>query len=208
LWLTQQFVPSLRAVPTLPTMAWQDDSEETSRWRVHGERLLYDNKWVRLAQVDVEPPSGERWWHHVVRLRPIAAAIVLDEHDRVLMLWRHRFVPDSFAWELPGGMIDGSETGAMTAVRETEEETGWRPVGQPEHLCTFEPMPGMVEARHEVYLIRGAEHVGEPTELHESGRVMWMPLAEILDHFKQGELAGAASLVGLLYLLNLRSLEY
>jgi 8-oxo-dGTP pyrophosphatase MutT (NUDIX family) len=36
----------------------------------------------------------------------VAIAVVIDEQDRVLMLWRHRFVPDSFAWELPGGIGD------------------------------------------------------------------------------------------------------
>lgn len=189
-------------------MARQDQSAEASRWQVHGERTLYDNEWVQLTQVDVEPPSGERWWHHVVRLRPIAAAVVLDDHDRVLMLWRHRFVPDAFGWELPGGVIDGDETGARAAARETEEETGWRPTGLAERLCRFEPMPGMVHARHEVYLFRGATYVGEPSEAQETGLVRWMPMRDVLACFERGELAGAGSLVGLLYLLALRGTEH
>lgn len=184
-----------------------DDPTEVPRWQVHGERTLYDNPWVRLTQVEVEPPDGRRWWHHVVRLRPIAAAVVLNDQNQVLMLWRHRFVPDSLGWELPGGVIDGDETGAVTAVRETEEETGWRPTGEPEHLCTFEPMPGMVDARHEVYVIRGAEYVREPTDTEEAGRVAWVPLREVPELVRRGEVTGAGSLVGLLYLLASRRLE-
>jgi hypothetical protein len=57
---------------------------------VHGERTLYDNPWVRLTQVDVTAPEGNRWWHHVVRLQTVALALVLDAQERVLMLWRHR----------------------------------------------------------------------------------------------------------------------
>ncbi len=185
-------------------MATPDPSTETSRWRTFGRRTLYDNEWVRLDQVEVEPPSRERWWHHVVRLRPVAVAIVLDEQDRILMLWRHRFVPDKFGWELPGGIVDADETGAAAAARETVEETGWRPLDEPEHLSTFEPMPGMVEARHEVYLFRQAEYVGPPSDLHETGEVAWLTLADVIDHFEQGRLAGAGSLVGLLYLLASR----
>lgn len=186
-------------------MTTPDPSIEASRWRTHDERNLYDNEWVRLDHVEVEPPSGERWWHHVVRLRPVAVAIVLDEQDRVLMLWRHRFVPDAFAWELPGGTLDRDETGATAAVRETVEETGWRPLGEPEHLCTFEPMPGMVDARHEVYLFHQVEYTGPPSELEETGEVAWLPLAEVIGLFERGRLAGAGSLVGLMYLLALRS---
>jgi hypothetical protein len=41
-------------------------------WRAHGERAIYDSPWVWLGQVDVEPPGGDRYWHHVVRLRKAA----------------------------------------------------------------------------------------------------------------------------------------
>jgi hypothetical protein len=46
-------------------------------WRVHGERTIYNNRWVRLVLVDVEPPDGRRFEHHVVRLQRVVAAVVL-----------------------------------------------------------------------------------------------------------------------------------
>jgi 8-oxo-dGDP phosphatase len=79
---------------------------------------------VGLVNVDVEPPNGERFEHHVVRLQRVAIAAVIDVRDRVLLLWRHRFVTDEWGWELPGGIVEGDETGAETALREVEEETG------------------------------------------------------------------------------------
>ncbi|WP_083460183.1 NUDIX hydrolase [Jiangella muralis] len=176
-------------------------------WKVYGKRTLYDNPWVRLDQVDIEPPGGHRWWHHVVRLRPIAAAVMLDSDDRVLMLYRHRFVPDQFGWELPGGVIEDGEVGVETAAREAEEETGWRPSGPMKRLCAFEPMPGMVGARHEVYLSLTATRVGEPTDADEAGQIAWISLKEIPGMVSRGQVAGGASLVGLLYLLALRGTE-
>jgi 8-oxo-dGTP pyrophosphatase MutT (NUDIX family) len=189
------------------TVAAVADHPDAPRWQVHGERELYDNTWVRLVQVDVTAPDGNRWWHHVVRLQTVAAAVVVDEQDRVLMLWRHRFVPDSFGWELPGGIVGPGETGATTAARETEEETGWRPTGDGEHLITFQPMPGMVDTPHEVYLFRGAEHIGEPTDAEEAGRVAWLPLADVVALVNAGQVASAGSLVGLLLVLASRRSE-
>ena len=29
-------------------------------WQIHGERTLYDNRWVKLSLVDVEPPGVDR----------------------------------------------------------------------------------------------------------------------------------------------------
>ena len=135
----------------------------SSRWKTFGERVIYDNPWVWLGQVDVELPDGERFWHHVVRLHRAAMMVLLDEQDRVLLLWRHRFVQDRWGWELPGGLIDEGEEPAETAARELEEETGYR-AGRVEHLITFQPMVGMVDSEHVVFVGRDAEKIGEPTE--------------------------------------------
>ena len=134
-----------------------------SRWKTFGERVIYDNPWVWLGQVDVELPDGERFWHHVVRLHRAAMMVLVDEQDRVLLLWRHRFVQDRWGWELPGGLIDEGEEPAETAARELEEETGYR-AGRVEHLITFQPMVGMVDSEHVVFVGRDAEKIGEPTE--------------------------------------------
>lgn len=180
-----------------------NEAADALRWRVFGERTLYDNRWVRLVQVEVEPPNGHRFWHHVVRLQTVALAIVLDDQDRVLMLWRHRFVTDEFAWELPGGIVGDDEDGPAAAAREVTEETGWRPTGAAQHLVSFQPMPGMVDTPHEVYLVRGAEHVGEPTDAEEAGRVDWIPVHNLPTLIQRGHVAGSGTLVGLLYFLAL-----
>lgn len=169
-------------------------------WRVHGERTLYDNQWVKLELWDVEPPGVKRFEHHVVKLHRVAIAAVLDDQERVLMLWRYRFVPGQWGWELPGGIVDPGEDGARTAAREVEEETGWRPAGV-EHVVTYQPMVGMVDSPHEIYVGRGAERVGEPTDLEEAGHVEWVPLADVPGLMAKGDLLGSGTLVALLHIL-------
>jgi hypothetical protein len=39
-------------------------------------------------------------------------------------------------------------------------------------------MPGMVDTPHEVYVVLGADRIGEPTDAEEAGRVEWIPLHE------------------------------
>ncbi|MDX2949159.1 GntR family transcriptional regulator [Streptomyces caniscabiei] len=172
-------------------------------WQIHGERTLYDNRWVTLNLVDVEPPGVERFEHHVVKLHHVAIAAVVDDRDRVLMMWRYRFVPDAFGWELPGGIVDPGEEPLQTAFREVEEETGWRPSAL-EHLVTYQPMVGMVDSPHEIFIGRGAKLVGEPTDLEEAGHIAWVPLADIPELMARGELMGSGTLVALLHLLGSR----
>jgi 8-oxo-dGTP pyrophosphatase MutT (NUDIX family) len=172
--------------------------------RVFGERPVYENRWVRLMLVDIQTPDGRRFEHHVVRLQRVAVGLVVDS-DRVLMIWRHRFAPDEWGWELPGGIVDQDEDAAQAAGREVEEETGWRPAPMT-HLLTFQPMPGMVDTPHELFFANGAERVGEPTDLEEAGRVDWVSLTDVPDLIRKGDVAGSGSLVALLYLLALDGL--
>lgn len=177
---------------------------ELEPWRIHGKKSLYDNRWVKLELWDVEPPGVERFEHHVVILQHVAIAAILDDQERVLMLWRYRFVADQWGWELPGGIVDADENGLATALREVEEETGWRPAGL-EHVVTFQPMIGMVDSPHEIYVGRGAEKVGEPTDLEEAGHVQWVPLSDIPGLMAKGDLMGAGTLVALLHILANRA---
>ena len=97
---------------------------EELRTRVFGERAVYDNRWVRVTLVDIQTPDGERFEHHVVRLKTVAIAAVVDERDRVLMLWRYRFVTDEWGWELPGGISEAGEDASITAARERPHSGG------------------------------------------------------------------------------------
>jgi 8-oxo-dGDP phosphatase len=171
-----------------------------SRWKTFGERTIYDNPWVWLGQVDVELPGGERFWHHVVRLQLAALIVVVDDQDRVLLMWRHRFVQDRWGWELPGGLIDEGEDPAETVQRELEEETGYR-AGRVERLMTFQPMVGMVDSEHEVFLGRDPEKIGEPTETTEADKIEWIPLSLVPGLIEAGEIWNAGSLVALLRVL-------
>src|SRR5262249_45883693 len=160
--------------PTLPTVVGQRGG-----WRTFGERTVYDNRWVRLGLVDVEAPNGERWEYHVVHLDRIAVALIVDDQDRVLMSWRYRFVTGQWGDGLLGGLGEGGEAAVGTAAGGAGEESGWGPVGAPERLVGFEPLPGQVTAPVEVFLWRGAERIGEPTDTEEVGRVEWVPLSRV-----------------------------
>ncbi|WP_344861203.1 NUDIX hydrolase [Planomonospora alba] len=172
-------------------------NEEQTRWIVHGERLVYDNRWIRLGLVDVEIPGGERFEHHAVHLDRAAIAVVVDEQDRVLMMWRHRFLFDRWGWELPGGLVEAGEDPMTTAVREVEEETGYRPK-ETEHLVTYQPMAGMVDSEHNLFLVRGADLVGKPTgEEVEADLIEWIPMAEIPEMIARGDIWTSGTLIGL-----------
>ena len=170
------------------------------QWKIHGERPIYENPWVNLWLVDVEQPDGHRWEHHVVKMRHLAVAAVVNDQKQVLMMWRHRFITDSWAWELPMGLIEVGETPAEAAAREVLEETGWR-TGEVRPLIYAQPANGITDSEHFVFRADTAEYVGPPTERNESDRIEWIPLSELRGMIDRREIVSSGSLVGVLYLL-------
>ncbi|MFC7929317.1 NUDIX hydrolase [Streptomyces cinereoruber] len=170
------------------------------RWKVHGERPLHEYPWVNLWLADVERPDGQRDEYYVVKLRDLAVAAVVNDRREVLMMWRHRFVTDAWAWELPMGLVEDGETPAEAAAREVLEETGWRP-GPLTPLIYSEPANGITDSRHHVFRAAGAAYEGPPTELNESDRVEWIPLADVRGMIARREIVSGATLVGLLQVL-------
>jgi 8-oxo-dGTP pyrophosphatase MutT (NUDIX family) len=157
-----------------------------TRWRVHGERPIYESPWLQLALADVELEPGHRIQHHVIRTTAPAVALVVRERGRILMLYRHRFIPDCWGWEVPAGRIDPGETVEAAAAREALEETGWRP-GPPARVASGYVAPGLTDLLHHVCLAEGAEHVGEPAHGYESTKVEWVPEDRVWELIRAGE---------------------
>ncbi len=175
------------------------------RWQVHGERVLYDSEWVRLSLVDVEIPGeipgAHRFEHHVVRMPNQAAGTVVHDPDRgVLLLWRHRFITDTWGYEIPAGGMNPGETPEHAAAREALEETGWQP-GPLRPLVYFNPTNGISDQVFHTFIADGAHHVGEPTDASESERIEWVPVPELRRIVREHEMLDGLSITAIAYAL-------
>ncbi|MGD3108480.1 NUDIX domain-containing protein [Streptomyces sp. YGL11-2] len=173
------------------------------RWNNLSEKPVYTNPWFRVNLADVELPDGRHLDHFVIRMRPVAVATVVNEANEVLLLWRHRFITDSWGWELAAGVVEDGEDVAAAAAREMEEETGWRP-GPLQHLLSVEPSNGLTDARHHIYWSDEGEYVGSPQDDFESDRREWVSLKLVPDMVGRGEVPAANMAAALLMLHHIR----
>lgn len=163
-----------------------------------------DSRRLVLNIARVELPDGVNFEQYVLRMPKAATTVVLDDaRQKVLMLWRHRFVPDRWTWELPGGYVDEGEDPATTAVREVEEETGWRPRSV-RFLASFQPLAGTADFENLIYMAEGAENTGQSADINEAARVEWIALDTVRERIANGEIIGAAAQIGLLNVLAFR----
>jgi 8-oxo-dGTP pyrophosphatase MutT (NUDIX family) len=171
------------------------------RWTVHGERSIYESEWIRLVLTDIEIPGGERFEHHVVRMPQQAAGTVVRDPERgLLLLWRHRFVTDTWGWEIPAGRVDPGESPIEAAARETLEETGWQP-GSLTPLVRYHPQNGVSDQVFHIFLADGATEVGDPTDPGEAERVEWVSIERVRRLARTEEIVDGLSLTAILYAL-------
>jgi 8-oxo-dGTP pyrophosphatase MutT (NUDIX family) len=171
------------------------------RWTVHDEKQLYADPWLDIRIADVELPDGRHLEHRLIRTPPGAGAVIVDGQGAVLLLWRHRFITGTWGWEIPIGKTEPGENPAVSAAREAEEETGWRP-GPLRPLIRVEPSPGISDSVHHIYIAESATRIGAPQDGFESSRIEWVPLAEVPAIIGRGEISSGTTVAALLYALT------
>lgn len=161
-------------------------------WVARDDTVIYDSDWVRLVTTDVTLPDGTRVDHHVVRMPRPAVGTVMVADGSILLLYRHRFITDTWGWEIPAGGVDRGEEPAAAAIREAVEESGWEP-RTVTPLCTFNPANGLLDQPFHIFVSTDAVHRGEPTDLNEAARVEWVPIPEVRDLLVGGRIPDGLS---------------
>jgi 8-oxo-dGTP pyrophosphatase MutT (NUDIX family) len=174
-------------------------------WKVGPERPLYVDEWLDIRVADVELPDGQHLEHRLVHTRPGAGAVAINGDQKVLLLWRHRFITRTWGWEIPIGRIEEGESAVDAAAREFEEETGWRP-GPLRHLIRVQPTPGLSTSEHHIFRADEATYIGEAVDKSEAERVAWVPLSELRARIEKEEITSGTTIAALLYLLSEPSL--
>jgi len=171
-------------------------------WQIQSERELYHDRWVHLTSADVLLPDGRHLDHRIIRTAaPGAGLVAVDTRQRVLLIWRHRFITDTYAWEIPQGSISPGESPADAAVREAEEETGWRAHRPVRPLLYSQPSPGIMTSQHHVFRADGADYIGEPQDAFESDKIAWVPLDDVRGLIEKQHIVAGTTLAALLLVL-------
>jgi ADP-ribose pyrophosphatase len=142
--------------------------------------------------------SGQRWVYFRSCVRPPLAFRGAAPHMPHVM------------WELPAGLVDAGETERECAVRELEEELGFRvELSRMLELGAWMvPVPAMIAERHVFFHVEVDPSTrGVPTEdghaLEKDGHVIAVPLGEALDACRSGVLRDEKSELALRRLAEL-----
>jgi ADP-ribose pyrophosphatase len=145
-------------------------------------------------------------WEYVSRTRGIHAAVILAlDEGHVILVKQYRVPLGRNCLELPAGLVGDDcegEAAEMAAIRELEEETGYRAQHMRE-LGQFHSSPGMVSEGFTLLRAEDLTRVGDGGGVEgEEIAVHRVALAKMPDFVAQKRAAGCAIDVKLLLLLG------
>ncbi len=151
-----------------------------------GRRLSVETKRIRGR----DGSTKER-----VVVRPSdAAAILPRKEDTCYLIRQYRFAVDQYLYEVPAGTIDPGETPEQTAVRELEEETGFRAETMISHGFIF-TTPGFTTERIHLFEAQNLRIVGnQRLEEDEIIELAPFPQDEVFAMIEDGRICDAKTI--------------
>ncbi|MFZ0492179.1 MAG: NUDIX hydrolase [Acidimicrobiia bacterium] len=139
---------------------------------------------------------------HLLRIvvhHPGAVAVVPVIGDDVILIEQERAPLNARLLEIPAGKrdVDG-EPVEVTAIRECEEEVGWRP-GRLTSIGGIYTTPGFSDERIWLFIGWDLEAVPASPQGHEEehATVVRMPIADALRRVDKGTIVDAKTVIGL-----------
>lgn len=170
---------------------------KTARGRLRNivsQEKLYSGRILNLRIDHVKFPSGDIKPREVVEHRPAAAILAVDAAENIYLVAQYRHAVDEVLYEIPAGIIEQGENAAEAAVRELQEEIGYKP-GILMELNTLYTSPGFSDEEVILFYATELEQSELPQDDDEQIDVEKFSLAEIKELIEQGKIKDGKTMV-------------
>jgi ADP-ribose pyrophosphatase len=166
--------------------------------KVEKREILFRGRFLLLENLRVRLPNGNPADREVVRMKDSVAVLPLDGKGQAILVRQHRPAIARTLLEIPAGLIEEGESAEEAAVRECEEETGYRPLRLKKLLDYAHAegySTGMVRLFSACPVVYSGKIRLDQTECLET---VVLPLAELRDMLANNELLDSKTILALL----------
>jgi ADP-ribose diphosphatase len=170
--------------------------------RTVSQRIVYAGKKITVREDRVIEPGSEVESLREIVVHPGAVCILArPTPDEVILIRQYRHAAGRVLIELPAGTLNNGEDPRECAIRELEEETGYRAATLVERARFF-TTPGFTTELMYLYEASGLVKTQMNPDEDEIIEIDIVPFTEALRMIDDGRIQDAKSMLGLLRILK------
>jgi ADP-ribose pyrophosphatase len=168
-------------------------------YKIKRSDKIFSGKVFDIQVDEIEYDSGNGGVREIVFHPGGAVALPVTAEGKIILVKQFRYPLQVTVLELPAGKLDEGEDPEICAVRELEEETGFK-AGRVSKLGAIYTSPGFCSEILHIYL---AEDLTKGSHNREEGEVdmevLKFSIDEIEDKIRSGEIVDSKTICGIHY---------
>lgn len=169
--------------------------------RTIARETVFKGKVVQLETQTVELPNGRTSTREVV-LHPGAVAVLAEpEPGKILCVRQYRKAPDAELLEIPAGKLETGEEPLACAMRELQEETGFRAHSM-KSVYSFFTSPGFANEKIHLFYTNEMEPGDVNPDEDEFVETEWLSRDQVTQLLNAGAIEDAKTLIALSWWLQ------
>jgi len=166
-------------------------------YRIVKSDVIYSGKVFNIKVDQIEYNTGNKAVREVAEHPGGAVVVPVTKEGKIVMVTQHRFPVDKVLLELPAGKLSKGEDPFVCAVRELEEETGYKSDNVKE-LGSIYTTPGYSTEKLWIYLAKDLKSGNHNREEGEFGmQVFELALKEVEVKIQDGEIVDGKTICGI-----------
>ncbi|MBI4282072.1 MAG: NUDIX hydrolase [Chloroflexi bacterium] len=165
-------------------------------------RRIYRGKIIGVRVDTVKLPRGGTSQREIVEHGPSVVVVPVDHQGRVLLVRQYRKAPERWLLEAPAGGLEEGEAPEEGCLRELQEEIGFT-AGRLQRMAGFWMTPGFCTEYMHAYIATDLRRSALAPDEDESIEVVPVPLAQVQDTIRSGEIEDAKTIAALLMVIHI-----
>ncbi len=158
---------------------------------------IYKGKILNLRKDSILLPNGKTSTREIIEHNGAAAILAINNNNEVLLVKQYRCPFKEILTEIPAGKLEKGENPKLAALRELEEETGYK-ANSIKLLLECYPSPGAFCEKLYIYLATNLEQTEQHLDSDEFLNVFKVPLSMLKEQILKGEIKDAKTVISVL----------
>jgi len=157
---------------------------------------VFEGRMISVRVDNVQLPTEKKVTREVVEHPGAVAVVAIREDKTVVMVRQYRHPAGKILLEIPAGKLDEGENPDACAVRELEEETGYK-AAVIRKLATVYTTPGFTDELMHIYAAEGLGQSKQNMDEDEFIDIDYYTPQQLKEMIQAGQIEDAKTLLGL-----------